>query len=46
LSRQQGNHPRLRKGLTEQDRMAIAQTIREHLKLCQWEFSKPSESKQ
>jgi hypothetical protein len=25
---------------------AIAKTILEHLKLCRWEFSKPSESMQ
>jgi hypothetical protein len=35
--------PGFRKGLREEDRMAIAQTILEHLKLCRWEFSKPTE---
>ena len=35
--------PGLRKGLKEEDRMAIAQTILEHLKLCRWEFSKSTE---
>jgi hypothetical protein len=32
--------PGFRKDLKEEDRMAIAQTIVEHLKLCCWEFSK------
>ena len=32
--------PGFRKDLKEEDRMAIAQTIVEHLKLCRWEFSK------
>ncbi len=35
--------PGFRKGLKEEDRIAIAQTILEHLKLCGWEFSKPTE---
>ena len=30
-----------RKALKEEDRIAIAATILEHLKLCRWEFSKP-----
>ena len=30
-----------RKALEEEDRIAIAATILEHLKLCRWEFSKP-----
>jgi len=29
--------------LKDEDRIAIAQTIIEHLKLCRWEFSKPSD---
>jgi hypothetical protein len=33
--------PGFRKELKEEDRIAIAQTILEHLKLCDWEFSKP-----
>ena len=33
--------PGFRKALTEDDRMAIAGTILEHLKLSRWEFSKP-----
>jgi hypothetical protein len=32
--------PGFRKALKEEDRFAIANTIREHLKLCRWEFSK------
>ena len=32
--------PGFSKALKEDDRIAIAQTILEHLKLCQWEFSK------
>ena len=36
--------PGFRKALKEEDRFAIAGTIAEHLKLCRWEFSKPSES--
>jgi hypothetical protein len=35
--------PGFRKALTEEHRIAIAKTILEHLKLCQWEFAKPSE---
>ena len=35
--------PGFRKALKEEDRMALAQAILEHLKLCRWEFSKPSE---
>jgi hypothetical protein len=34
--------PGFRKSLTEDDRMAIAGRIVEHLRLCRWEFSKPS----
>jgi hypothetical protein len=34
--------PGFRKAMTEEQRMAIAGTILEHLKLCRWEFSKPS----
>jgi hypothetical protein len=32
-----------RKALKEEDRFAIAQTVLEHLKLCRWDFSKPTE---
>ena len=35
--------PGFRKALKEEDRIAIAATILEHLKLCRWEFSKPPE---
>ena len=35
--------PGFRKALKEEDRIAIAATISEHLKLCRWEFSKPPE---
>jgi hypothetical protein len=35
--------PDFRKALKEEDRIAIAATILEHLKLCRWEFSKPPE---
>jgi hypothetical protein len=35
--------PGFHKGLKEEDRIVIAQTILEHLKLCRWEFSKPTE---
>ena len=35
--------PGFRKALKEEDRVAIARTILEHLKLCRWEFSKPTE---
>ena len=38
--------PGFRKALTEEDRFAIAQAISAHLKLCKWEFSKPSERMQ
>jgi len=38
--------PAFRKALKEEDRFAIATTVAEHLKLCGWEFSKPSESVQ
>jgi hypothetical protein len=31
------------KALKEEERMGIAQTILEHLKLCRWEFSKPTD---
>jgi hypothetical protein len=33
--------PGVRKALTEEQRMAIAGTVLEHLKLCRWEFNKP-----
>jgi hypothetical protein len=32
--------PGFRKALKEEDRIAIAATILEHLKLCRWEFLK------
>jgi hypothetical protein len=32
-----------RKALKEEDRIAIAKTILDHLKLARWEFSKPTE---
>jgi hypothetical protein len=35
--------PGFRKAMKEDDRIAIAKTILEHLKLCRWEFSKPPE---
>jgi hypothetical protein len=35
--------PGFRKALNEEDRIAIAKTILDHLKLCRWEFSKPRE---
>jgi len=35
--------PGFRKAVTEEHRIAIAKTILDHLKLCRWEFSKPSE---
>jgi hypothetical protein len=35
--------PGFRKALKEEDRFAIAKTILEHLKLCRWHFSKPTE---
>jgi hypothetical protein len=35
--------PGFRKALKEEDRFAIAVEIVGHLKLCRWEFSKPSE---
>ena len=35
--------PGFGKALKEEDRIAIAATIFERLKLCRWEFSKPSE---
>ena len=35
--------PGFRKALKEEDRIAIAATILEHLKLCRWECSKPPE---
>ena len=38
--------PGFRKALKEEDRFAIAKAIAEHLKLCRWEFSKPSEQMQ
>ena len=38
--------PGFRKALKEEDRIAIAATILEHLKLCRWEFSKPNEAVQ
>jgi hypothetical protein len=34
--------PGFRQALKQEDRFAIAATILEHLKLCQWEFSKPT----
>jgi hypothetical protein len=34
-----------RKAITEDDRRAIAQVLVEHLKLCRWEFSKPTSDK-
>jgi hypothetical protein len=34
--------PGYRKAMTEEQRMAVAETILEHLKLCRWEFNKPS----
>jgi hypothetical protein len=38
--------PGFKKALTEDQRFAIAKSILEHLKLCRWEFSKPSEAMQ
>ena len=38
--------PGSHKELKDEERIAIAQTILDHLKLCGWEFSKPSESMQ
>jgi hypothetical protein len=35
--------PGFRKALKEEDRIAIAKTILDHLKLSRWEFSKPTE---
>jgi hypothetical protein len=35
--------PGFTKALKEVDRIAIAATILEHLKLCRWEFSRPPE---
>ena len=35
--------PGFRKALKEEERFAIAKIVLEHLKLCRWEFSKPSE---
>jgi hypothetical protein len=35
--------PGFRKALKEEDRIAIAATILDHLQLCGWEFSKPPE---
>jgi hypothetical protein len=35
--------PGFRKALTEEHRIAIAKAILDHLKLCRWEFSKPTE---
>jgi hypothetical protein len=32
--------PGFRKAITEEQRMAITETILEHLKLCRWQFSK------
>jgi len=32
--------PGVRKALTEEQRMAIAGTVLEHLKQCRWEFNK------
>jgi hypothetical protein len=36
-------NPGFTKALKEEDRIAIAQTILEHLKLCRWEFAKPTD---
>jgi len=33
--------PGIRNALTEEQRMAIAGTVLEHLKLCRWAFNKP-----
>jgi hypothetical protein len=33
--------PGFRKAITEEQRMAVAETILEYLKLCRWQFSKP-----
>jgi hypothetical protein len=38
--------PGFSNALKEDDRIAIAQTILEHLRLCQWEFSKPDDAVQ
>ena len=38
--------PGFRKGLKEEDRIAIAKTVLDHLKLCRWKFAKPSEPAQ
>jgi hypothetical protein len=38
--------PGFRKALKEEDRFAIATAITSHLKLCQWEFSKPTQRMQ
>jgi hypothetical protein len=38
--------PGFRKAMKEEDRIAIAKTILDHLKLCRWEFSKPTEPMQ
>jgi hypothetical protein len=46
LRPQKGGDPGFRTALTEEDRFAIAQAISAHLKLCKWEFSKPSERMQ
>ena len=35
--------PGFRKELKDEDRIAIAQAILEHLKLCRWEFSRQTE---
>jgi hypothetical protein len=35
--------PGFRKALKEEDRIAIAKTIVDHLKLARWELSKPTE---
>ena len=37
--------PGVRKALTEEQRMAIAGTVLEHLKQCRWEFNKPPGSR-
>ena len=36
--------PGFRKALKEEDRIAIAKTIVDHLKLARWELSKPTET--
>jgi hypothetical protein len=38
--------PGFRKALKEEDRLRYSRAIADHLKLCRWEFSKPSEQMQ